>query len=167
MTCYLILPVQFLRSHAGLLRLWLNGLMQATIRGGARETGQVHWILDEAASFGHLPVIDDAIERMRGFGTRLTFVYQSMGQLQQCFPDGRSATFLSNMDNQIYFGTNDTFTANAISEKLGVATITVRLGERGHIDESQPRQIDDRTENDIDELRLQHQRDWPQVTNAG
>ena len=86
---------------------------------------KVWWILDEASSLGHLPCLDDAVERLRGFGTRLFFLYQSMGQLEQCFPDGRAQTFLSNMDHSIFFGVNDLQTANAVSERLGMSTVPV------------------------------------------
>ena len=90
MSIYLILPMQHLRTQSPLLRLWISALLRAVIGSGTDERAKTLWILDEAASLGHLPCLDDAVERLRGFGTRLFFLYQSMGQLQQCFPDGRA-----------------------------------------------------------------------------
>jgi type IV secretion system protein VirD4 len=123
MSIYLVLPSQYLRTQSPLLRLWISGLLRAVISGGPDERTKTLWILDEAASLGHLPCLDDAVERLRGYGTRLFFLYQSMGQLEQCFPGGRAHTFLSNMDNTIFFGVNDPQTASAVSERLGTSTV--------------------------------------------
>ncbi len=125
MSIYLILPMQHLRTQSPLLRLWISALLRAAIGSGPDERAKTLWILDEAASLGHLPCLDDAVERLRGFGTRLFFLYQSMGQLEQCFPGGRSHTFLSNIDHSIFFGVNDIQTATAVSERLGASTVAV------------------------------------------
>jgi type IV secretion system protein VirD4 len=125
MSIYLILPMQHLRTQSPLLRLWISSLLRATIGPAPDERSKILWILDEASSLGHLPCIDDAVERLRGFGTRFFFLYQSMGQLEQCFPGGRAQTFLSNMDHAIYFGVNDVQTATAVSERLGMSTVPV------------------------------------------
>ena len=112
----------------------ISALLRAVIGSGTDERAKTLWILDEAASLGHLPCLDDAVERLRGFGTRLFFLYQSMGQLQQCFPDGRSQTFLSNMDHSSFFGVNDIQTATVVSERLGASTVAVwsESGGRSH-----------------------------------
>ncbi len=123
MTVYLVLPPHLLKSHAGLMRMWIEGLMQAVIRGGADERKLVHFVCDEAASLGHLDVIETAICQLRGYGVRMLMVYQSIGQLKTCFSPGQDVTILSNMDNRLYFGVNDYPTAEDVSRQLGQETI--------------------------------------------
>jgi type IV secretion system protein VirD4 len=86
-----------------------------------------HFILDEAASLGHLEAIDDAVDKYRGYGVRLQFYFQSLGQLKKCFPEGQEQTLLSNAC-QIFFGINDNATADYVSARLGEETIIVKSG---------------------------------------
>ena len=90
----------------------------------------VHFILDEAASLGHLEAIDDAVDKYRGYGIRLQFYYQSLGQLKLCFPEGQDQTLLSNTST-IFFGINDNQTAEYVSNRLGEETIIVDSGGMG------------------------------------
>ncbi|MBC7818250.1 MAG: type IV secretory system conjugative DNA transfer family protein, partial [Planctomycetaceae bacterium] len=96
MTVYLILPPEHMRAQSSLLRMWISSLLKAVVRGGLRTTNKIHFVLDEAASLGHLEVIEDAVDKFRGFGIRLQFYYQSLGQLKKCFPNGQDQTLLSN-----------------------------------------------------------------------
>ena len=41
----------------------------------------MHFVLDEAASLGHMDALDDAVDKFRGYGVRLQFYFQSLGQL--------------------------------------------------------------------------------------
>jgi type IV secretion system protein VirD4 len=88
---------------------------------------KVHFILDEAASLGRMDCIDDAIDKYRGYGVRLQFYYQSLGQLKRCFPDDQGQTLLSNT-TQIFFGVNDNNTAEYVSAHVGEGTIIVTSG---------------------------------------
>jgi type IV secretion system protein VirD4 len=90
----------------------------------------VHFVLDEAASLGHLDALDDAVDKYRGYGVRLQFYYQSVGQLKKCWPDGQDQTLLSNV-SQVFFGVNDQQTADYVSARLGEQTITVDSGGSG------------------------------------
>lgn len=130
MTIYLVLPPDHLRAQSGLLRLWIDSMFRAVVKGGLQEQNKVHFVLDEAASLGHLESIDDAVDKFRGYGIRLFFFYQSLGQLRKCFPDGQDQTLLSNV-TQIFFGTNDPPTAEYVSTRLGEFTTTVTSGGEG------------------------------------
>ncbi len=127
MTIYLILPPDRARAQSPLLRLWVGSMLRAVVRGGLQETTKVRFVLDEAASLGHMDAIDDAVDKLRGYGVRLYFYWQSLGQLKKCFPDGQDQTFLSNM-TQIFFGVQDQQTAEYVSARLGEATITTESG---------------------------------------
>ena len=121
-TVYLVLPTEYLRSHAGLLRVWVGALLRAAVRGGVGAGGEVHFLLDEFAALGHLPSVEDALAQYRGYGVRLQVYLQSLGQLEACFPRGQGQTFLANMA-QVYFGVNDVETAEYVSRRLGDATV--------------------------------------------
>jgi type IV secretion system protein VirD4 len=127
MTVYLILPPEHMRAQSPLLRLWIGSMLRAVVKGGLQETTRVHFVLDEAASFGHMDALDDAVDKFRGYGVRLQLYYQSLGQLQKCWPEGRDQTLLSNT-TQVFFGVNDQQTAEYVSNRLGEETIIVASG---------------------------------------
>ena len=78
----------------------------------------VQFILDEAAMLGQMDSIISAVGIGRGHGIRLHFSFQSLGQLEKCFPKGEGQTFLGNT-SQIFFGVNDNATAEWVSNRLG------------------------------------------------
>lgn len=82
MTVYLVLPPEHMRAQSALLRLWIGSLMQAVVKGGLKQKRKVHFVLDEAASLGHMESLDDAVDKYRGYGVRLQFYYQSLGSLR-------------------------------------------------------------------------------------
>ncbi len=102
-------------------------MFQAIVRGGLGETKKVHFILDEAAALGHMQQLDDAVDKYAGYGVRLQFYYQSLGQLKKCWPSDQGQTLLSNT-TKIFFGTNDIQTAQFVSQSLGNETIIVASG---------------------------------------
>jgi len=127
MTVYLILPPEHQRAQSPLLRMWIGSLLRAVVRGGLQERNKVHFVLDEAASLGHMEALDDAVDKYRGYGVRLQFYFQSVSQLRKSFPDGQDQTLLSNV-SQVFFGINDLPTAEYVSNRLGDETIVVRSG---------------------------------------
>lgn len=127
MTVYLVLPPEHMRTQSPLLRMWIGALLRAVVRGGLQETNKVHFILDEAASLGHMEALDDAVDKYRGYGVRLQFYFQSLGQLKTSFPKGQDQMLLANT-TQVYFGVNDHETAEYVSNRLGEATIIVDSG---------------------------------------
>jgi type IV secretion system protein VirD4 len=126
-TVYLVLPPEHVRAQQALLRLWIGSMLRAVVKGGLQEKNLVHFVLDEAATLGHMDAIDDAVDKYRGYGVRLQFYYQSVGQVRKCFPDGQEQTLLSNV-SQIFFGVNDKDTAQYVSDRLGEETIIVTSG---------------------------------------
>jgi type IV secretion system protein VirD4 len=100
---------------------------------------KVHFIIDEAATLGHLESIDDALNMGRAYGIRLMFIFQSLGQVKKCFPEeGQDQNFLSNV-TQIFFGVNDLPTAEYVSNRLGEFTQIVRSGGKSSSESFQER----------------------------
>jgi type IV secretion system protein VirD4 len=130
-TMYFVLPPEHARTQSPLLRMWIGAMFRACIQGGLQERTKVHFVLDEASSLGHMEQIDDAIDKYRGYGVRLLFFYQSLGQLKKCFPDGQDQTFLSGV-SKVFFGTSDPQTADFVSNCLGDETIIVESGGVSH-----------------------------------
>ena len=102
-------------------------MIRAVVKGGLQEQNKVHFLLDEAASLGHLECLDDALDKGRAYSLRLHYFFQSMGQLKTCFPDGQDQTLLSNV-SQVFFGVNDPTTAEYVSNRLGESTIIIDSG---------------------------------------
>jgi type IV secretion system protein VirD4 len=127
MTVFLILPPEHMRAQSALLRLWISSMLRAVVKGGLQEKTKVHFILDEAASLGHMDALDDAVDKYRGYGVRLQFYYQSLGQLKKCWQEGGDQTLLSNT-TQVFFRVNDHETAEYVSARLGEQTIVVKSG---------------------------------------
>jgi type IV secretion system protein VirD4 len=129
MTVYLVLPPEHMRAQSPLLRMWIGSMLRAVVRGGLQEKNKVHFVLDEAASLGRMEAIDDAVDKYRGYGVRLQFYFQSLGQLKRSFPDGQDQTMLSNT-SQVFFGVQDPQTAEYVSARLGDETIILSSGGR-------------------------------------
>jgi type IV secretion system protein VirD4 len=73
MTVYLVLPPDHVRAQQALLRLWIGSMLRACIRGGLQERNLVHFVLDEAATLGHMDAIDDAVDKYRAYGCSFIF----------------------------------------------------------------------------------------------
>jgi type IV secretion system protein VirD4 len=125
MSVYLVLPPDAARVQSPLLRMWLTDCLRGVARNGLQENNLVHYVIDEIAMVGHMEIIDDALSMYRGYGCRLQFYAQSLGQLKKVFPDSQDQTLLSNV-SQVFFGINDNETAKYVSERLGEETILVR-----------------------------------------
>jgi type IV secretion system protein VirD4 len=138
MTVYLVLPPEHMRAQSALLRLWIGSMLRAVVKNGLQEKNKVHFVLDEAASLGHMDALDDAIDKYRGYGVRLQLYYQSLGQLKKCWgTNGGDQVVMSNT-SQVFFGVNDQQTAEYVSARLGEETIIVTSGGKGTSVTTQP-----------------------------
>ncbi len=126
-TVYLVMPPDRMRAQTALVRMWISSMLRAVVRGGLRDTAKVYFVLDEAASLGHLECLDDAVDKLRGYGVRLLLFFQSVAQLRKVFPDGQDQNLLSNV-TQVFFAVNDQQTAEYVSARLGESTILTSSG---------------------------------------
>jgi type IV secretion system protein VirD4 len=128
-TVYLVLPVENLRSHSGLLRLWHATIYRGIVKCGPQEERLVHLLVDEAGVLGHMDAMDDALNIGRGFGIRLKLIYQNIAQLKKCWPDAEQTVHGS--CTEVFFGVSDPDTSRYVSERLGEETIRVDSGGGG------------------------------------
>jgi type IV secretion system protein VirD4 len=88
---------------------------------------RVYFVLDEAASLKQMDAISNALDVGRAYGICLVLIYQAVGQLKKCFPQGQEETVLASV-SKVFFSVNDLATATYVSDSLGEETITVESG---------------------------------------
>lgn len=82
---YLCWPPALLKSHAGVLRLVLATLIDTLLlRPGADGPGTLI-VIDEAGTIGEIPQVETAFTLARGFGAKITAVFQSAAQLHTAY----------------------------------------------------------------------------------
>jgi len=128
-TVYLMLPEHQLRTGAPYLRLMITTLIRAATRSGPGERNPLTFLLDEAATLKRMPILNDAVQLLRGYGIRIIFVFQALAQIKDAFGD--ESQFLQSVATQLYFGTNDYETAESISRRIGDTTIEVVSKQSG------------------------------------
>lgn len=131
-TIYLIIPLQYMKSHAPLMRLWVTAFTKYIVSRGITNQRAVNVILDECAAVmgGHGELLEEMLTVGRGFKLKITAIFQSMAQLGKLFPEGQEGILLANT-SQIFFGTQDWKTAEYVSNRLGEETIIVASGGTG------------------------------------
>jgi type IV secretion system protein VirD4 len=124
-TLYLVLPPERLKTLSPLMRMWISTMLRAAARGVPDESQKILFLLDEAGHLGHMQILEDAVTLMRGYGIRLLFCFQSIGQVSEAFGE-RASRFLDNIGTQLYMGVNAYESAEAISKRSGDATLLVQ-----------------------------------------
>jgi type IV secretion system protein VirD4 len=124
-TVYFGLPADQIRPLNRLVRLQLTAVIRAFMRVGPDRSRSCMLFLDELAQLGPMPILEDAITLLRGYGLKTWSCLQSRGQVSDIFPGEKAQTFLSNMDVTQFYVPNDYATAQEISESLGKSTIAV------------------------------------------
>jgi len=119
---FVILPPQYLETHAAYLRLFVRAAIEAMMKSGVRKEGRCLFMLDEFYSLGKLDIIAKSAGLMRDYGLHLWPIMQDIGQLRSLYTD-ISETFFANADAATFFGVSDQSTLEYISRKVGVVTL--------------------------------------------
>ncbi len=136
MSLYLILPPERLLTLAPLMRIWIGMTLSLMTKGEVGEKRQVLFLIDEAAHLGKLPILENSLTLMRGYGVRVWLYFQSIGQLNVCYGDN-AGTVLENLKTQQYMGTKSFETASVISKMIGDTTL-VAVSRNDTTNESRP-----------------------------
>jgi type IV secretion system protein VirD4 len=115
-TVYLVIPPEYLDTHARYLRLFITLALRAAGRGRKAKHDML-FILDEFAALGELKVLADAAGQLAGMGVKLWPIIQNLTQLRQ-YGDNWEV-FLANAGQHQVFAVNDLTTARYFSERLG------------------------------------------------
>jgi len=81
-------------------------------------------MLDEFAQLGHLPVIENNLAMMRGYGVKLWAVFQDLSQAHAIYKE-RWESFLGNAGVLQSFAPQDVVTADYVSKRTGQSTRAV------------------------------------------
>lgn len=130
-TIYLVLPPEYLETHARFLRLFVNLSIKAASMQGRSKT-PILFMLDEFYSLGPMPSISKAIGNLAGYNIKLFPIIQNLGQLIELYPRNWE-TFISNAGHFQVFSINDTQTADYISSRLGRAIVYQDDGQGGSV----------------------------------
>jgi type IV secretory pathway TraG/TraD family ATPase VirD4 len=116
-TVYVIVPVQELQAKATYLRLALSSALRALYRHGGVPTTLM---IEEAFVLGYHAELEQAASILRGFGSRLTVVFQSYSQIRKLYPDTHG---LFTAGAVLSFRPADMDTAKWLVEKAGKVTV--------------------------------------------
>jgi type IV secretion system protein VirD4 len=118
---YLILPARRLGTHSSWLRLVITSVLQSLMKDTDETKCPTLLMLDEFAQLGHLPVIEQTVAMMRGYGVKLWAVFQDLSQAQAIYGK-RWETFMSNAGVLHAYAPQDVVTAEYLSKRTGQTT---------------------------------------------
>jgi type IV secretion system protein VirD4 len=123
-TVYLILPARRLGTHSTWLRLMIASVLRPLMIDTRKPKVPVLFMLDEFAQLGHLPVIENNLAMMRGYGVKLWAVFQDLSQAHAIYKE-RWESFLGNAGVLQSFAPQDVVTADYLSKRSGQSTRAV------------------------------------------
>ncbi|HEY5225345.1 MAG TPA: type IV secretory system conjugative DNA transfer family protein [Methylovirgula sp.] len=123
-TVFLVLPARRLGTHSTWLRLMIASVLRPLMVDTRKAKVPTLLMLDEFAQLGHLPVIENTLAMMRGFGIKLWTVFQDLSQAKDIYKD-RWESFLGNAGVLQAFAPQDVVTANYLSQRTGQSTRAV------------------------------------------
>lgn len=126
-TVYLILPPRYLATHSTWLRVMIASILRPLIRSVEDAKVPVLFMLDEFAQLGRLPVIEDNLALMRGYGIKLWPVFQDLAQAQDIYKD-RWESFVGNAGVLQSFAPQDVMTREYLSKLSGQRLYWVTTG---------------------------------------
>ncbi len=118
-----VLPIEYLQSHAAITRLALSCAI-LTLRRGPTADASPLFILDEAASLGRVGPLEEWLVTMRKYRAHFWPIFQDVAQLKAIYRESWSV-FFANCSIKQFLGVADLTTAQIVRDMLGTATIGV------------------------------------------
>jgi type IV secretion system protein VirD4 len=118
-TIYFIVPANEMKAKAPYIRLALSSALRGLYRHDGLPTTV---ILEEAYVTGYHEEIEQALSILRGFGSRLTVVFQSYQQIRQLYPETHG---LFTAGAVVAFRPGDMETAKWMVERTGKSIVPV------------------------------------------
>lgn len=159
MTIYLCLPSGQMATHFRWLRLIVRQALAALEQRGPWERGRPHiiFLMEEFATLGYLPIMEQAAAYFPGMGVKLWAVLQDLTQLQRHYKAAWQ-TFLGNASVLQFFGTGDKVTLDYISDRLG--SLSFVRGQFGG-------ESDDKARDYVDKERLLYPHETAEIFARG
>lgn len=148
-TLYICLPSSHMATHYRWLRVVVRLALLALEKRGAWERGRppIIFMMEEFATLGHMPIMEQAAAYFPGFGVKLWVVLQDLNQLKNNFRNTYQS-FLGNAGALQFFANNDEMTLKYISDGLG--SLSFVRGQFGAIS-------DEKAKDYLDKERLIYQ----------
>ncbi|MCA9013458.1 MAG: type IV secretory system conjugative DNA transfer family protein [Planctomycetaceae bacterium] len=114
---YLCIPPDKLLSHRSLLRMWIAALMTTVLRRETCPDRQTLFVLDECAQLGTMPLLEQAVTLLRGYGLQVWTFWQDLEQVRANYPN-RHETLINNAAVLQAFGISNGRMAQQLTEVL-------------------------------------------------
>lgn len=86
-TVYLEMPFRHMESHGAFLRAFFTQAADAMMDASAELETPVLFMIDEFPAMGHMDSLVTKLNHMYGYGARFWFFAQTLGQIQETYPD--------------------------------------------------------------------------------
>lgn len=126
-TIYLVLPPRYLATHSTWLRLMLTSILLPLLRSVEDARVPVLFMLDEFAQLGPMPVIENNLALMRGYGLKLWPVFQDLAQAKALYKE-RWESFIGNAGVVQSFAPQDVTTREYLSKMSGQRLYWLKTG---------------------------------------
>lgn len=120
-TLYVVIPEHQLEVVGRWLRLVYAVVMEEMRKSEQAGRVPLHVILDEFPSLGSFTRVAEDMARVRKFGVHMHVIAQSLAQLHKLYGDGWEI-FAASAKFQQLLATNDLFTADYFSKRMGTTT---------------------------------------------
>ncbi|WP_306050700.1 type IV secretory system conjugative DNA transfer family protein [Oceaniradius stylonematis] len=123
---YLCLPPRYLDTYFGFFRAIITMIirqLERDIRSPANGS-PVLMLLDEFPALKRMPVVENAMAQIAGYGVRMVIAAQTLAQLKSIYRDNWE-TFMGSVGLKLFFGNEDNFTRDYISKLIGETEIGV------------------------------------------
>lgn len=117
-TIYLRVPPHLLSSHRQMLRIWLGTILTTVAERTRRPEIPDLFLVDEAATLGHLDELLTAASLLRGYGLRTWTFWQSVGQLEELY-GSRASEIIDNAGTLSMFGAANALSASNLERVTG------------------------------------------------
>ncbi len=117
---YICIPPEKLTSHKSLLKMWIAALMTTVMRRTTKPEKNTLFILDECAQLGSMPLLEQAVTLLRGYGLQVWSFWQDLEQVKSSYPNG-FMTLINNSAVLQAFGMSNRKMAAQIAELMDVS----------------------------------------------
>lgn len=109
-----------------LIATWADQIVQEACDLGENRDRRVWVIIDELASLGKIPALEEATAELRKTGFCIVVGVQNIEQIEQRYTKTGARTINSNLSSKVFFRVNDPDAAERISKTIGDARHVVR-----------------------------------------
>lgn len=114
-----------LAAQRTLIATWIDQIVKEACDLGENRNRRVFIIIDELASLGKIPSLEEATAELRKTGFCIVVGVQNIEQIEQRYTRTGARTINSNLSSKVFFRVNDPEAAERISRTIGTARLEV------------------------------------------